>query len=144
MCHLTSHRTPLDTLAPELPRDLATIVHKAMTRDPAARYASAADLADDLHRFLENRPIKARRGSAAVRFRRWCRRNPVVAALTLAVFVLGVKGFASPIASVRVPGGPEPATGLAPEDVQAHTARAPGGRPDNPDVPSRVPSRVIR
>src|SRR5260370_40469829 len=79
---------PLDTLAPDLPRDLETIVHKAMARDPAARYASAADLADDLHRFLENRPIKARRVSAAERFRRWCKRNPMVAALTLAVFVL--------------------------------------------------------
>jgi eukaryotic-like serine/threonine-protein kinase len=79
---------PLHSLAPNLPRDLETIVHKAMARDPAARYGSAADLAEDLHRFLENRPIKARRISVAERFRRWCRRNPVVAGLTLMVFVL--------------------------------------------------------
>jgi serine/threonine protein kinase/WD40 repeat protein/Flp pilus assembly protein TadD len=81
-------RPPLHALAPDVPRDLETIVLKAMARDPAARYASAAELADDLRRFLENRPIKARRISAAERFRRWCRRNPVVASLTAAVFLL--------------------------------------------------------
>jgi serine/threonine protein kinase/WD40 repeat protein/Flp pilus assembly protein TadD len=79
---------PLHELAPQVPRDLETIVHKAMAREPAARYASAAELADDLHRLLENRPIRARRVGAAERFGRWCRRNPVVAALTLTVFVL--------------------------------------------------------
>src|SRR5260370_1082305 len=94
---------PLDTLAPDLPRDLETIVHKAMARDPAARYASAADLADDLHRFLENRPIKARRASAAERFRRWCRRNPGVASLAavtaLLLLVIAIGGV---VFSLRV------------------------------------------
>src|SRR5262249_32901633 len=75
-------------LAPLLSLDLETIVLKAMARDPAARYATAAELADDLHRFLENRPIRARRSSAAERFRRWCRRNPVVAALAVTVLLL--------------------------------------------------------
>jgi serine/threonine protein kinase/WD40 repeat protein len=79
---------PPSQLAPLLPRDLETIVLKAMARDRAARYATARDLADDLRRFLENRPIKARRSSAAERFRRWCRRNPVVAGLVGAVSVL--------------------------------------------------------
>ncbi len=93
----------MDTLAPDLPRDLETIVHKAMARDPAARYASAADLADDLHRFLENRPIKARRVSAAERLRRWCRRNPLVAGLALwMTFVLG-RHFFLPVACVGTP-----------------------------------------
>jgi serine/threonine protein kinase/WD40 repeat protein/tetratricopeptide (TPR) repeat protein len=85
-----THDTPPPPrrFAPLLPRDLETIVLKAMARDRAARYATAGDLADDLRRFLENRPIKARRASVAERFRRWCRRNPAVAALTFAVFLL--------------------------------------------------------
>ena len=50
-------------LDPSIPRDLATIVHKAMAREPAHRYATAGDLAADLRRFLDNRPIVARRPS---------------------------------------------------------------------------------
>ena len=79
---------PPHQFAPLLPRDLETIVLKAMAREPTARYASSAALAEDLHRFLENRPIKARRSSAAENFRRWCRRNPVVAALAGAILLL--------------------------------------------------------
>ena len=85
---------PLRPFAPHVPRDLETIVLKAMARDPAARYAGAADMAEDLQRFLDNRPIKARRVAVVERFRRWCRRNPVVAGLTLALFVL-LAGFAA-------------------------------------------------
>jgi WD40 repeat protein len=72
-------------LDPQVPRDLETIVLKAMARDPAHRYATAGALADDLRRFLEDRPIKARRASAAERSWRWCRRNPIVAGLASAV-----------------------------------------------------------
>ncbi len=79
---------PPRQLAPLLPRDLETVVSKAMAREPSARYAGAAALADDLRCFLENRPVKARRASAAERLRRWCRRNPAVAALTGAVLLL--------------------------------------------------------
>ncbi|HZU36495.1 MAG TPA: serine/threonine-protein kinase, partial [Gemmataceae bacterium] len=79
---------PPSKLAPHLPRDLETIVQKAMAREPAARYATARDLAEDLRRFLENRPIKARRSSAVDRLRRWCRRNPLVASLVGTVFLL--------------------------------------------------------
>jgi eukaryotic-like serine/threonine-protein kinase len=85
-----THGPPLalSQLVPLLPRDFETIVQKAMAREPAARYATARELADDLRRFLENRPIKARRSSAAERLRRWCRRNPAVAALGATVFLL--------------------------------------------------------
>jgi eukaryotic-like serine/threonine-protein kinase len=68
-------------LRPKLPGDLETICLKCLEKEPSHRYASAAALAEDLQRFLENRPIKARRTSAVERFRRWCRRNPAVAAL---------------------------------------------------------------
>ena len=48
-------------LNPAIPRELETIVLKAMAKDPAGRYATAQELADDLRRFLEDRPIMARR-----------------------------------------------------------------------------------
>jgi serine/threonine protein kinase/WD40 repeat protein len=81
---------PLPSLAPAIPRDLETIVAKAMARDPDLRYMTATALADDLRAFLENRPIRARRASALDQFRRWCRRNPAVASLSagLAAMVL--------------------------------------------------------
>jgi serine/threonine protein kinase len=71
---------PLRKLAPGVPRDLETIISKAMAREPAGRYATAAALADDLQRFVEDRPILARRTSAAERLARWCRRSPGLAA----------------------------------------------------------------
>jgi serine/threonine protein kinase/WD40 repeat protein len=72
-------------LDPLLSRDLETIVLKAMAKDPADRYATAEALAEDLRRFLANRPIRARRTSLHERAWRWCRRNPVVAGLLAAV-----------------------------------------------------------
>lgn len=62
-----------------IPRDLETVVLKAMDKEPARRYQSAEDLADDLGRFLADRPIQARRASAWERGWRWCRRNPLLA-----------------------------------------------------------------
>jgi serine/threonine protein kinase/WD40 repeat protein len=64
-----------------IPRDLETIVLKAMARDPADRYLSAGALAEDLRRFLDDRTILARRSSFSERLWRWCRRNPHLAAL---------------------------------------------------------------
>lgn len=65
----------LDRLLPDLPRDLVTIVHKSIERDPAARYQTAAEFADDLRRFLNDEPIRARRVGPVERFVRWSRRN---------------------------------------------------------------------
>ena len=63
-----------------LPRDLETIVLKAIEKNPAGRYATAAELADDLERFLEDRPIRARRPTLVELARKWARRHrPVVA-----------------------------------------------------------------
>ena len=73
---------------PEVPRDLETIVLKAIERDPAARYQTAGELAEDLRRFLEDRPIRARRCSPAERAWRWARRNPAVASLGASVALL--------------------------------------------------------
>jgi eukaryotic-like serine/threonine-protein kinase len=46
-----------------------------MDKEPAARYATARDLADDLRNYLEDRPIRARRPSLADRARKWSRRH---------------------------------------------------------------------
>lgn len=65
----------LDSAAPGIPRDLATIIHKSMERDAKLRYSSARELVDDLQRFLDNEPIRARRASTAERLTRWVRKN---------------------------------------------------------------------
>ena len=78
-----------------MPRDLETIVLKAMARDPGHRYQTPTELAEDLKRFVEDRPIRARRASEAERLWRWCRRNPGSASLTAALLfslLLGLAG----------------------------------------------------
>jgi serine/threonine protein kinase len=66
---------------PAIPRDLETIVLKATAREPHDRYSTARALADDLARFLDDRPVHARRALLVERFGRWCRRNKALAAL---------------------------------------------------------------
>lgn len=60
-------------------RDLETICERCLEREPSARYSSARDFADDLTRWLEHRPIRARRISPLTRCWRWSRRSPALA-----------------------------------------------------------------
>jgi WD40 repeat protein/serine/threonine protein kinase len=80
---------------PAVPRDLETVVLKAIARDPAHRYQTAAEMAEDLKRFVEDRPVKARRVSEAEKLWRWCRRNPGTAVLGGALAALLVLGTAA-------------------------------------------------
>ncbi|MBL8796800.1 MAG: serine/threonine protein kinase [Planctomycetia bacterium] len=76
-----------------VPRELETIVLKALEKAREARYASAAELAEDLRRFLDNRPILARKPTLLEKVARWYRRNlrlVVTALLLLTLAVLGL------------------------------------------------------
>ena len=77
----TAEPRRLDRLNRAIPRDLVTVIHKAIERSPARRYQSAAELADDLERFLRDEPVRARRVGAPEQYLRWARRNPVIAVL---------------------------------------------------------------
>lgn len=80
-----------------IPRDLETICMKAINRDPAGRYESVGEFRDDLQRWIDGKPILARRVGATGIAWRWCRRRPVVAVLSgvLAVSILaGLSGIA--------------------------------------------------
>ncbi len=72
-------------LVPGTPRDLETIALKCLQKDPVKRYSSAEALAEDLKRFLEDRPIRARRPSPIERLVRWGRRNRGLAAAMAAI-----------------------------------------------------------
>jgi WD40 repeat protein len=71
-----------------IPRDLETIVMKAIDKDMRRRYQSVDEMWEDLQRFVNDEPIKARRVSQAERLWRWCRRNPAVASLMALVALL--------------------------------------------------------
>jgi serine/threonine protein kinase len=75
---------------PAVPRDLETIVLKAMAKEPSGRYATAQDLAADLRRFLDDRPILARRPGMLERTLRWARRRKELLATAAAIFLVAL------------------------------------------------------
>lgn len=83
-------RAPRSVLA-GVPVELETIVLKTLNKNPADRYATAADLAADIRRYLTHQPIMARRASLVDRARKWARRHPsVVVAAVLSWVVIAV------------------------------------------------------
>lgn len=81
----------LRSIAQSIPKELATIVGKAISKDPADRYSSAKDLADDLGRFLRDEPIQARPPSMIDKGIKWARRHRAVVAVAVAMlFVVAI------------------------------------------------------
>lgn len=85
---LTEDPTPPSRVNARVPRDLGTICLKCLRKNPARRYASAQDLADDLHRFLDGKPVLARPVGAVERVVMWARRHPTAALLVAAFLAL--------------------------------------------------------
>jgi tetratricopeptide (TPR) repeat protein len=76
-------------LAPHVDRDLEIICERCLEREPADRYQSAGDLADDLQNWLDDRPIRARAPGPWLHTRRWVRRNRRLAAALAALLLVG-------------------------------------------------------
>jgi len=89
----------LRTLSKLADRDLETICSRCLEREPKLRYSSAHDLAEDLERWLEGRPIIARRTLPPVRIWRWAKRSPKLAGSVAACLALGGAALAWEIQS---------------------------------------------
>lgn len=85
---ISDEPVPPTRLNPAVPRDVQTICLKCLQKDPARRYASGADLADDLERFSRGDPILARPIGILERALKWCRRRPTAAAMLAFTVVL--------------------------------------------------------
>ena len=86
---------PIRQFHADVPADLEMIVLKAISKDPDERYTTAAEMADDLRAFSENRPIKARRPTIIQRTTKWSRRhktlvNTAAASLAVAILISGM------------------------------------------------------
>lgn len=86
---------------PALPRDLDTVALKCLQKAPALRYSTAGELADDLRRFLEGRPVLARPARAWERASKAARRHPWIAALSTGCLVFLSVGFSLVFAQWR-------------------------------------------
>ncbi|HVK13784.1 MAG TPA: protein kinase [Gemmataceae bacterium] len=76
---MSDEPVPPSRLQPKVPRDLETICLKCLAKKPGDRYATAADLAADLGRFLNGEPVHARPASPVARAWKWSRRHPALA-----------------------------------------------------------------
>ena len=94
---------PIRQLDRRIPRNLETIVLKALAKEPGERYATAGQMAEDLRRFVAGRPILARRSSAIERSWRWSKRNPMLAgaAGTVAAALVAVAAISANYATGR-------------------------------------------
>jgi hypothetical protein len=90
---LDTEPPPPRLLNPALPHDLETICLKCLAREPAGRYATAAEVVDDVERFLAEQPIRAQPPGMVYRMRKFTRRHRVGVAATAAVVVALAGGF---------------------------------------------------
>ena len=102
---LNEDPTPPRKFDDTIPRDLETICLKAINKERHLRYATAEEFAEELQRWLDQRPILTRRPSWFSRALRWGRRNRRQAGLVAAIAtLLGVLAIGSPLASVQIAG----------------------------------------
>lgn len=93
------HREPtaIRKLRPAVPRDLETICHRALEKDQGRRFLNANELAEDLERYLNRRPIKSKPVSRVERLWRWCRRHPdramMISVIACLVTLISVGGW---------------------------------------------------
>ncbi len=90
---LDKEPAPLRRLDRAIPADLETIVHKAIDKDPARRYATAGAMGEDLRRYLEHRPILARRPTIVNRAAKWARRHRPAVVLAAGFLLLAFAGL---------------------------------------------------
>jgi serine/threonine-protein kinase len=88
-----SSPTPPSKVNPRTPRDLEVICLKCLEKEPGKRYATAGELAEDLRRFEAGETIRARPVGAHERLWRWCRREPAVATMALALLAALLAGL---------------------------------------------------
>jgi WD40 repeat protein/tRNA A-37 threonylcarbamoyl transferase component Bud32 len=100
---LDAEPIPPRLLNPAVPHDLETICLKCLEKEPSRRYQTAKELAEELGRFREDKPIHARPVGRTARCWRWCRRKPALATLgAIASALLLVVLIGAPIALVRI------------------------------------------
>jgi serine/threonine protein kinase/formylglycine-generating enzyme required for sulfatase activity len=85
---------PVRKLNANVPRDLETLVARCLEKEPGARIATAGELRDELQRYLNGEPIRARPVSRPEQLYRWCRRHPEITALSAGLAVVIIVAFA--------------------------------------------------
>lgn len=93
---------PTRRLQPGLPRDLETICLKCLEKDPKRRYETALTLAEDIERWQDGLPIRARPTSISERLVKWARRRPAIAGLISAIVVITLAGFTGVLAQWQI------------------------------------------
>jgi serine/threonine protein kinase len=98
----TEDPQPPRRLDPAVPADLETVVLKALAKEPEGRYTTAQELADDLRRFLEDKPIRARKPNLPQRAAKWARRHRAVVVSAAVVLVLAVPALLGSLVLVQM------------------------------------------
>jgi serine/threonine protein kinase/Flp pilus assembly protein TadD len=91
---------PIRRFNSDVPSDLETVILKAMSKEQDSRYDTAQEMADDLRRFLELKPIKAKRPNPWERLVKWTRRHTPLVAASMLVLVLAVLGLGTSTAVI--------------------------------------------
>jgi tetratricopeptide (TPR) repeat protein len=93
---------PPRQLNPSIPREMETVLLKAMNKEPRSRYVTAQELADDLRRFLDHKPIKAMRPTVREKAVKWGRRHPSVIISALCILAALAAGLT--VAAILIAG----------------------------------------